>query len=82
MKPINHYTTISEYTEQVINNLDRSQKISLMFWILSKLVIVSEASGFYLLSKSKIEIQELSLNESLGLIKALADQCQETLISK
>ena len=82
MKPINYYTTLSETAEQDVKLLAQDEKAFLIMLLARKVDDRRVVSLDTLSPKTWAEIERLNQNQAMGLIKALADQCQETLISK
>lgn len=82
MKPLNYYTTVSQETEADIDSASISGKIFLIKAIIHSLDEEFQKENFEIKGQSILEIATLNTNQSFGLIKALADQCQYSLISK
>lgn len=82
MKPIDYYTTLSEDTAAEIEKISRAGKIFLIAIIGDALKEEFLEEYFEIKAQTIIDISTLNHNQALGLIKGLADQCQETLIAK
>jgi hypothetical protein len=81
MKPIDHYTTLSEKAIFQIDRLPTKSKIHLMMQIIHTLNKGDDWVNISISSEVYVELLGLNPNKLLGLIKGLADQCQLTLIS-
>lgn len=82
MKPINYYTTIPEEIKAEIDGLSMQGKIFIIRLISDSLHEQLEPNYSQIKPDTIFHLVTLNRNQSLGLIKALCDQCQETLISK
>jgi len=82
MKDINHYTTLSEEAAKHIEGLDIKDKLQLMCSLAGKQTKTPNMLLPVLPTDIKTEIQALNQNQELGLMKALCDQCQLSILSK